>query len=59
MLAFGEEVKEAILNLACDNNLKAAPFVALGTLERAVSGTPAHLKRYMHKDINVALIDIS
>jgi len=29
------------------------------TLEITVSETPAYLKRRMHKDINVALIDIS
>lgn len=59
MLAFGEEVKEAILIFACDNNLKAAFFVALGALDHAVSQTPVHLKRRTRKDINVALIDIS
>jgi len=56
VLAFGEEVKEAIPIFACDNNLKAAFFVALGALERAVSETPLHLKRHMRKDINVALM---
>jgi len=28
------------------------------TLEVTISETPAHLKRRMHPDINVALIDI-
>jgi predicted DNA-binding protein with PD1-like motif len=129
VLSSGEEVKEAILKFAFDNNLKAASFVALGAFEQAVLGyfdwqakkyqpiavdeqvevltmvgdiaenerneadlhahvvlglrdgstrgghlmkarvrptleitvseTPAHLKRRMHKNINVALIDIS
>jgi len=41
----------------CGGHLMKA--IVRPTLEITVSETPAHLKRRMHKDINVALIDIS